>query len=50
MAPEARMLAVGLTALGWDTRCSAPPFPWLRHDSVKGVALVYAGVLACSFR
>jgi hypothetical protein len=41
-------VAVGLTALGWGYALFSPAFPWLRHDSVRGVALVYAGV-ACMF-
>jgi hypothetical protein len=41
-------VAVALTALGWGYALFSPAFPWLRHDSVRGVALVYAGV-ACMF-
>jgi hypothetical protein len=41
-------VAVGLTSLGWGYASFSPEFAWLRHDSVKGVALVYAGV-ACMF-
>ncbi len=41
-------MAVALSALAYGYTAFSPSLPWMRQDSVRGVALVYAGV-ACMF-
>jgi hypothetical protein len=39
-------MAVALSALAYGYTAFSPSLPWLKHDSVRGVAMIYAGCAA----